>query len=71
MTINAAYCPRPLRECQGACRPAGCAICPRCSRLFFLEPGQHPGALCCICKAYDVYGREQRFRDVNTEKEKA
>ena len=26
------------------------ARCPNCDRLFFLEPGESEGALCCICK---------------------
>ena len=45
------FCPRPDKECEGACKEPGCAICPQCKREFFLEEGETPGALCCICKA--------------------
>lgn len=44
------YCPRPGTECKGACKAPGCAVCPNCEREFFLEEGEEPGALCCICK---------------------
>jgi len=26
------------------------ATCPQCGRLFYLEPEESEGALCCICK---------------------
>ena len=45
------YCPRLKRDCFGACKEPGCATCPRCGREFFLETGETPGVLCCICKA--------------------
>ena len=42
------------------------ARCPRCGRLFFLEPAESVGAPCCICKRdveYEAkYGPEWRSK---------
>ena len=53
------FCPRPEKECLGACRKPGCAVCPECGREFSLEEEEAPGVPCCICKGRRLHKSKQ------------